>query len=696
MKKSFILFFILISAFVLRAEKRAFTLADLYRIKNVTDPQISPDGKKVAFVVTEYFLEEGKSNAEIYLMNLDGSGLQQMTRNDAQDTRPRWSPDGKQIMFLSTRSGTAQAWSLPLDGGEPRQLTDLSTDIASPEWSPDGKKIAFTMEVYPECGADDQCNQDINETMENGPLQAHMADHLLYRHWNFWKDGKRTHIMIFNINTDKMIDLTPGDYDSPSFSLAGATGFAFSPDGQELCFVSNRDSNEAETTNKDLWLVSTEGGAVQNITKDNKAYDGDPAYSPDGRYIAYRTQLIPGYEADRFRIALYDRKSGEKRIITESFDNWANDFRWAHDSRSIYFIGEVKGHFPLYNVNIKSLKIEEVLDVKTINSFGITPDDKTVVVSQRAIAQPTEIWSAPIKGASTGKKASRLTFFNKEVEETVDIRPAEEVWIDSPTGVKIHTFLIKPHNFDPAKKYPAIINVHGGPQSQWADAFRGDWQMYPGSGYVLLFPNPHGSTGYGQAFTSEISKDWTGKVIDDVMAVTDYMGNLDYVDADRMGAMGWSYGGTVMMWLEGHTDKFKAIVSMMGVYDLNSMYGTTEELWFPEWDLGGAPWENPEYYLKNSPSSYVKNFKTPCLVISGEKDYRVNFTQSLQFFTALKKMGVPSRLIIFKNDGHWPNFVKSMPFYYNAHLYWFHKYLGGDPAPYDMVKMWRNEVFQKE
>ena len=693
MKKQFIIFLILCSVFTLYAEKKAFTLEDLYRIKNVTDPQISPDGKQVAFVVTEYFLAEGKSNAEIYLMDINGSNLRRMTRNEAEDTHPRWSPDGKQIMFVSTRSGSSQAWSIPVNGGEPKQLTDISTDVATPVWSPDGNKIAFATEVFPQCGADDQCNQKINDSMKEGPLQAHMADHLLYRHWNFWKDGKRTHIMIFDIKTGEMTDLTPGDFDSPSFSLSGATGFAFSPDGLELCFVSNRDSNEAETTNKDLWLVSTQGGEARDITEENKAYDGDPAYSPDGRYIAYRTQLIPGYESDKFRIALYDRKTGEKRILTESFDNWADEFKWAVDSRSIYFIGEVQGHFPLYNVNLKSLNIEEVLDVKTINSFGFTPDGKTVVVCQRSIDQPTEIWTAPTKGASTGKKATRLTFFNKEIEEKVDLRPAEEVWIASPTGIKVHTFLIKPHNFDPNKKYPAIINVHGGPQSQWADAFRGDWQMYPGSGYVLLFPNPHGSTGYGQAYTAEISKDWTGKVIDDVMAVTDYMGNLDYVDANRMGAMGWSYGGTVMMWLEGHTDKFKAIVSMMGVYDLNSMFGSTEELWFPEWDLGGAPWQNEEYYLKNSPSSYVINFKTPSLVISGEKDFRVSYTQSLQFFTALQKMGVPSRLIIFKNDGHWPNYVKSMPFYYNAHLDWFHKYLGGDPAPYDMVKMWRNEVF---
>ncbi|GAB4337175.1 MAG: S9 family peptidase [Calditrichia bacterium] len=687
-----LIFLLAVSVF---AEKKPFTIEDLYKIKYVGSPQISPDGKKIAFVVTEYFLEKGESNSEIYLMNMDGSQLKQLTHNDAADYHPRWSPDGKKLLFVSTRENGPQAWVLPMDGGEAYQLTGFSMGVSNPEWTPDGKAVVFSSMVFPEAGADSDSNKAIQESMDNGPLHAHMADRLLYRHWNFWKDGKRTHIIKYDINKDEYTDLTPGDYDSPSFSLGGASGFAFSPDGKEMCFVSNRDSNEAETTNKDLWLVSLNGGEARNITDDNEAYDGDPAYSPDGRYIAYRKQLVPTFEADKFRLALYDRQTGKSEILTEEFDNWVDNFQWAPDGMSIYFIGEVQGHYPLYKYDLKKKKISKILDLKTISGLNISPDGKTAVFSRRAIAEPAEIWAAPLKTKNAEKAAVRLTTFNKEIEETVDIRPAEELWIDSPTGRKIHTFLIKPHNFDPSKKYPLIINVHGGPQSQWADAFRGDWQVYPGAGYVLAFPNPHGSTGYGQEFTDAISKDWGGKVYQDVMAVTDYLANLDYVDENRMGAMGWSYGGYMMMWLEGHTDRFKAIVSMMGVYNLESMYGTTEELWFPKWDLGGAPWENPELYEKFSPHKYVKNFKTPCLVITGEKDFRVNFTESLQFFTALQQMGVDSRLIVFERDGHWPNHVRSMPFYYNAHLDWFHKYLGGDPAPYDMKKMWRNQAFKK-
>ena len=306
--------------------KTPFVIKDIYRIKYLSDPHISPNGKQVAFVVKEFFLEEGEYNNEIYIMNMDGSCLRQLTHHDGIDYHPRWSPNGKELLFVSDRSGKDQIWVLPLDGGDPRQLTFINTDVTNPEWSSDGKFIAFSSKVFPECGADDECNDKINTSMGEGPLQAHMADKLLYRHWNFWKDGKRTHIMLYHVKTGEISDLTPDDYNSPSFSLAGATGFDFSPDGKEVCFVSQRDNKEAETTNKDLWLVSITGGEAKNITDENEAYDGEPHYSPDNRYIAYRMQKVPVFEADKFRLAIYDRQTGTKKILTENFDYWVNDF----------------------------------------------------------------------------------------------------------------------------------------------------------------------------------------------------------------------------------------------------------------------------------------------------------------------------------------------------------------------------------
>lgn len=684
MKKIMFPVLILITACTLFAEKRAFTIEDLYRIQSISDPQISPDGSQIAFTITQYDLKEGSSNSDIWMVKPDGSGLRQITRSDKRDSHPRWSPDGSTLMFLSGRDDETQIWLLPVHGGEPEKLTGLSTGISDPEWTPDGKGIVFASKVFPEYGAADSLNKRDLESMKEGPVRAHMADDLLYRHWTSWDDGRKTHTLYIDVDTGDVRDLTPGTFHAPRFSL-GDRGFAISPDSRELCVVSNHDPDPWSSTNADLWIRSLDNGTLENITDENEAYDGTPLYSPDGRYIAYRKQRIPRYEADRFLLAVYDRKTKTHRVLTESFDNWVEDFRWMPDSQSLIFIGTVKGHRPLYRVDVSSGKISPLADLKTINTFEIAPDGKWIALTRRSIGEPTALYRLGIKG----KKLKRLEFTNQSIEDEVDIRPAEEMWIEGADGHPLHLYVIKPHQFDPSKKYPLIMNVHGGPQSLWLDSFRGDWQVYPGAGYVLVLPNPHGSTGYGQAYTAAISRDWGGKVYEDVMKAADMAEDLPYVDAERMGVMGWSYGGYMIMWIQGHTDRFKALAAMMGVYDLKSKFGATEELWFPEWDLGGQPWNSKDYQTW-SPSNFVENFKTPCLVITGERDYRVPYTQSLHYFTDLRKMNVPSRLIVFPNDGHWPSYIRSMPLYYNAHLDWFHRYLGGDPAPYDMQEMIRN------
>jgi dipeptidyl aminopeptidase/acylaminoacyl peptidase len=687
MKRMIVLILCCCSVASVFAQKKAFTIADHYRLRGIESPRFSPDGKMIAFVVTANDLALGKSNKDIYVVRPDGSGLRRLTDDPARDSHPRWSRDGSSILFASGRKNGEQAWVLPVSGGAPKQLTNLSTGISDPEWTADGRKIVFTSDVYPEFGANDSANAVADSSTLEGPLHAHMTDALLYRHWTSWKDGKRTHILAFDIAGNRLADLTPGNFDSPAFAL-GEASFDLSPDGKEVCFASQRDGQDAETTNKDLWIVRTDGGNAASITADNPAFEGNPAYSPDGRYIACRLQKVPDYESDLFHIGLYDRTTQTMRVITPSFDNWVLQMHWSPDAKSIYFTAAVDGHTPLYAVKLATGVIRSVIDLKTIDDFDISPDGSTIALVRRSVGEPREIWTI----GTHGGKPRQVTFINKEVVDQVDIRPAEEIWISSPTGAKIQTFIVKPHNFDPAKKYPLILNVHGGPQSQWTDGYRGDWQVYPGAGYIVAFPNPHGSTGRGQNFTRAISQDWGGKVYDDILAVTDSLARLPYVDPDRMGAMGWSYGGYMIMWLEGHTRRFKAIASMMGVYDLTAMHGATEELWFPEFDLGGTPWTS-DLYERWSPNRFVKNFATPCLVITGEKDYRVPYTQSLEFFTDLQKMHVPSRLIVFSDDGHWPNEIKSMPFYYNAHLDWFHRYLGGGAAPYDMTSMLRNHTY---
>jgi dipeptidyl aminopeptidase/acylaminoacyl peptidase len=674
-----------------QADKRGFTIQDFYRLRGLDDVRISPDGRKVLFTVTTSDLMKAKRTKHIWMMDADGGNARQFTFGEKSESSPVFSPDGAMIAFISSRDGDENLYVIPANGGEARRLTDISTGASDPLWSPDGRSIVFSIDVYPECGADDTCNKKIADRWSNGPLHAHMADSLLYRHWTEWKDGKRTHLLLVDVSTGALRDLTPGDFDSPPFQLSGPVQYDISPDGWELVFDSNRDRNPASSTNSDLWVVPLSGGQnPRDITASNAAFDGNPRYSPDGKYIAYRTQKQPGYESDLFRLAIFDRAANTSRVLTESFKNWVDDFEWAPDSASIYFTAPVEGDNPIFQVMLRSGAIRQVLTDRSIDSFDVSRDGRRIVYARRSVGEPVELFATNLAGgkASTPQK---LSHFNDDVANEVDIRPAERMWVDGAAGSKIEVFIVKPHGFDPAKKYPLILNVHGGPQMQWQDSFRGDWQIYPGAGYVVAFANPHGSTGYGQDFTAEISGDWGGQVFEDLMKVTDALAKLPYVDPDRMGAMGWSYGGYMMDWFEGHTDRFKAIASMMGVFDLRSMYGATEELWFPEWDLKGQPWNSPQYE-QFSPSYYVKNFKTPCLVISGERDYRVPYTQSLQFFTSLQKMNVPSRLIIYSNAGHWPSWYE-MALYYTAHLEWFHKYLGGDPPSLTTEQFLRNAAF---
>ncbi len=681
------------------AGKRAFEISDYYRMATVGSPAVAPDGGLVAFAVRHYDLPKGENWREIWTLRPDGSHLRQMTTGHHHDGSPVFSPDGKSLLFTSDRDGdTSQLYLMPVDGGEARKLTDFAVDLSDPRWSPDGKWIAVSAKVFPECGADSECNAKLRKGIDDGKLQVHVADHLLYRHWTSWRDGTYTHVLLVDAATGKVTkDLTPGEWDSPTFSLGGDRGYDFSPDSKSLVYVSNHEADPESSTNSDLWLVPLEGDVTEttatDLTAANTGWDGSPLFSPDGTKIAYRSQARNGYESDLFRIAVYDLGSKSIRYLTDRkvFDDWVDEIAWSADGTSIVFQGEYHAHNPLYRISAAGGAVQELLTDGTIDGWRLLPGTGGVIYTRRTIDHPTEVFRADL---ATGAAPTQLTHFNQKVEDEVDIRPAEEMWVQGAGDYKVQVFVIKPHDFDPSKKYPLIFNVHGGPQSQFMDSFRGDWQVYPGKGYVVVFANPTGSTGYGQEFTEAISRDWGGRVFDDLMKVADAVEKLPYVDSSRMGSMGWSYGGYMMMWFEGHTHRFAASASMMGVYDLEAMYGATEELWFPEWDLGGTPWTS-DLYTRWSPSEYVKQFKTPCLVITGEHDYRVPYTLSLEYFTDLQKQGVPSKLIVYKKSGHWPSWYE-MAFYYDVHLDWFHKYLGGGAAPWDVQAFARNQVFKDE
>ena len=674
----------------LAAEKRPFTIDDLYRLKGISGLALSPNGERLVFEVSSTDLRKAERNTDLYELRLATGALRQLTTQPGSENSACWSGDGKTLYFVAGREGSPQLYALPIDGGEARKVTDFAAGVSSPLPLAGGKAVVFSASVYPECGADSECHRKQAEKLEKGPVQAHLADSLLYRHWTAYREFQYSHLFRCDLETGRVTMLTGGPADYPAYNHGGGLGFDASPDGREICVAHNPDARPETSTNSDLVLLAGDGpGQARPITAGNPAFDGDPLYSPDGRWIAYRTQATPGYEADCFRLAIYDRVRKSSRILTAALDNWVDALRWAPDSRSVYFLVDEKGRTPIYRADVASGRITRVLAGQSIRDFVVRADGRGVVFTRSAVGEPVEIWAAGFDG----KAPRRLTTFNLALEREVDIRPAEEIWVKGAGERDIQVFVVKPHGFDPARKYPLILNVHGGPQMMWSDSFRGDWQVYPGAGYVVAFPNPHGSTGFGQEFTAAISRDWNGKVMEDVRMVADRLAGLPYVDAERMGAMGWSWGGYAMMWLEGQPTRFKALAAMMGVYDLRSMHGATEELWFPQWDLGGAPWANPREYERMNPSSRAANFRTPCLVITGERDYRVPYTQSLHFFTDLQSQGVPSRLIVFKNDGHWPDNLKSMPVYYNAHLEWFQRFLGGGPAPYDTEKMIRNSAF---
>ena len=676
------------------AAPRAFEIADYYRTTMVGSPVLSPDGSRVVFGVAHYRLEEAKDWSEIWLMHSDGSGLRQLTYGEGHPSGPQFSPDGKSILFADDRGDGGQFWILPVDGGEARQLTTFEVELSDPVYSPDGKWLAATASVFPECGADGPCNKEMAETWQDGKLNAHMADSLLYRHWTYWSDGQKPHVFLIDAKTGDVVrDLTPGDFESPIFMLGGGRGYAWSPDSKEIAFASNREKDQAATTNSDVWIVPIDGGTPKNLTASNKGWDGAPLYSPDGKHIAFRSQAIAGYEAAQFRLAIYDRRDGATRYLIDqaNFDDWVDEMAWSPDSQSLIFEAGVKGRNPLHRVDLKSGKLTKLFVDGSIGHWELTAAGTEVIYGRRKIGEPGEIFRRSLSGR---KPATQLTDFNKALKAEVDIRPAEEIWVKGDGDYEVQVFVVKPHDFDPAKKYPLILNVHGGPQGQWSDSYRGDWQVYPGKGYVVAFANPTGSSGRGQAFLDAIGCDWGGRVFRDLMNVTDALEALPYVDGDRMGSMGWSYGGYMMMWFQGHTDRFKAQAAMMGVYDLPSMWGSTEELWFVEKDMCGVPWESKEYQ-RWSPSNYVANFKTPTLVVTGEQDYRVPYTQSLNYFSGLQKMGVPSRLVVLPDAGHWPSWYE-MAFYYLVHLDWFHAHLGGGEPPYDPQEFLRNRVFKTE
>jgi dipeptidyl aminopeptidase/acylaminoacyl peptidase len=705
--------------------RHPFSFADMMALKRVGEPIVSPDGQWVLFSAVDVDLAANQKTPHIWIVPVGGGESREIISDQDAD-RPRWAPDAKRFAFVSNKQGGSQIWFADFDPAAGKvtgvhQLTSMATEASGELWSPDGKNILLVSDVYPECDAGPypkvyKCNLEKLNQVENSKVKARVFTSLLYRHWNAYKAGKRSHIFLIAAPPlageadppapllQPQRDLTPGDYDAPQFSLGGQDNYAFSPDGQEICYTSNHAESDATSTNNDLWIVPINGAQgvspvpAKNITAENKASDSTPLYSPDGKYIAYRAQQRPGYESDRFRLMVYDRTTGEKKSLTESFDGWVGTYTWAPDSSGFYFVSEKQGASPIYALAFKprylpatasgdSTAQQTNTDIRVVVSgfnddLALTGDGKTLLYTRMSLRSPNEIYRyvclavTPTCGLPEGEP---LTHLNDEVLSQVSTSRLESFWFAGAHNDKVEGWLVKPPDFDPDKKYPIKFLIHGGPQGAWGDdwSFRWNPELFAANGYVVIMINFHGSTGYGQKFIDAINGDWGGAPFADLMSGLDYAEKAyPFIDKDRECALGASYGGYMTNWILGHTHRFKCIVTHDGMFNTESAWGTTEELWFNEWEFKGTPYTNRELYRKWSPHLSAANFKTPVLVVHGQLDYRLDVSEGFQLFTTLQRLKVPSKMLYFPDEGHWVLKPQNSQLWYKTVNDWVDQWLG--------------------
>jgi len=674
-----IAFFLLaFSLFAQAQAKHPFTFEDMMQLKRVGEPTVSPDSRWVAFSAVDVNLDENTKTPHLWIIPVAGTDAKRLTpATGVGEDRPRFSPDGARVIFESSRDGgSTQIWVQDFDAatgtltGDPKKVTSISTEASGGTWSPDGKSVLFVSSVWPDC-KDDACNKQRDEERAKSKVKARTYDKLMFRHWNHFYDGKKSHLFIVSIDGGVARDLTPGEFDVPPFSLGGQDQYTFSPDSKEVAYTCNTDEAEALSTNSDLFLVPAAGGAAKRITA-NPGNDSTPIYSPDGKYIAYRAQLRGGYESDRFRLMLYDRATGKATDLTPNFDRWVDSIAWSPDSKTIYLTAGNEGESPIYVLHITQTDPwpEELVDGYN-DSPTPTPDGKALVFDQMSISAPNEIYTAPLLFAQCRlafppnsytvpdclqSKAKPLTHINDELLSKVAMQPMESFWFTGAAKEKVQGFIIRPPNFDKNKQYPLKYLIHGGPEGAWGDDWSYRWnpELFAANGYVVVMVNFHGSTGYGQKFTEAIVGNWGGAPFEDLMLGLDYAEKTyPFIAKDRECALGASYGGYAINWIEGHSDRFKCLVSHDGMFNTESAFGTTEELWFNEWEFKGTPWTNREMYRKWSPHLAATSFKTPMLVVHGQLDYRLDVSEGFQLFTTLQRLKVPSKLLYFPDEGHW-------------------------------------------
>ena len=680
------------------AGKRPMTFADLMAMKRVSDPQVSVSGKWVMFSVTDVSLEKNTKVNHLWVVPLSGGAERQVTTGSGEG-EGRFSPDGKWVMYAAGGQLMVAAWDDAAGTvGEGRAVTSLETGADGGVWAPDSKHFLFVSEVYPECegaGADRnateaRCNAAKDEAAAKSPVKARIFTDLLYRHWDHYVGPKRSHIFLGDVEggtgsgTQAPEDLTPasvvGDHVAPTFSLGGPLGYAISPDGREIAYEVNLDKVPAESTNNDIYVlkVGAEPGTARKVSTSLGSDDG-PQYSPDGKWLAWRSQRRGGFESDKFRLVVMDRATGTIRDVMPKWDSWVDEFIWSPDSKRFYFASPDRGEEPAFEVELEGIAAGQVAGIVGSGAFGdirVSPDGKLLVMSGMRVDRPSTIVSVPAD--KPVDRLSVLAHVNDSLLSELSLAPLEPFWFAGADGTKVEGFVVRPPNFDSAKKYPVKYLLHGGPQTAWGDdwSYRWNAELFAADGYVVVMVNRRGSTGYGQQFVDEVSGDWGGRPFVDLMKGLDYAeAKYPFIDKTRECALGASYGGFMADWVLTHTDRFKCIVTHDGMYNPQSAFGTTEELWFNEWEfrpLAGSgpdavveqtkpahPWDfydkpaSEDPFRKWSPMMFIKDARTPTLVIHSQLDYRLDLSEGLQLFTALQLLGVPSEMLSFPDEGHW-------------------------------------------
>jgi dipeptidyl aminopeptidase/acylaminoacyl peptidase len=644
---------------------RPLELADMFKLHRLGDPQVSPDGRSVAYVVTDVVLAENRTNSDIWVVPAAGGAPRALTNSPKHDRHPRWSPDGQWIAFESTRDGEGQIWVMPAAGGEAKKLTTLSTGASQPMWSPDGTQLAFVSSVFPEFSArpfaeSDRLNKEKSEARAKSKVKARIFTQLLYRHWDSWVDDQRQHLFVVPVANGAAAgaprDVTPGENDAVPTSSTFSAGdeFAWSADGKEIVFTAPPVPlrEQAWSTNHDILAVNLATGARKNLTEGNKAADGLPRFSPDGKLLAYRAQARAGFEADRWELVVLNRATGERRSLTADWDRSVDSFSWSPDGKTLFIEALNEGAGLVWSLPVAGGTPQRLVAAGVNNGVSVAPDGKWLALLKQNLSTPAEVGRLEV-GGKAGAEPVALTTTNAALLKDIVMPAPESVIVKGAGGTPVQMWIVRPPGFDPAKQYPLVFWVHGGPQSAFNDAWSTRWnaQLWAAQGYVVALPNPRGSVGFGQRFTDEISRDWGGKVFDDLMACLGYLERQSFVDPTRMAAAGASFGGYMMSWFQGHTEKFKTLVTHDGVYNFDAMYGTTEEVWFDEWEHG-IPWEQPDFN-KFSPHRYAAKFKTPNLIIHNELDFRVPIGEGQALFTTLQRKGIPSKFLSFPDEGHW-------------------------------------------